>query len=314
MEIITSHLNSDFDSLASMVAAGKLYPKAKLVFPGSVEENLRYYLSQHPEIKYLKTRQVKPETVTRLIIVDAGPTGRFAGLSPILNNPDLIVHVYDHHPRQPAPIKPELEIIETVGATTSIMVKLLRERKIPISAREATLFALGIYEDTGFLTFKPTTETDLEAVTYLLGKGADLSIIPDFIKRELSGEQVALLNELLQSAQNFTVHDIQVTIATATSEKYVGDIAVLAHKLRDIENIDILFVLARMEGRIHIVARSRVREVNVGELTRMLGGGGHATAASATVRNLTLIQTKEKLLQMLDEEIPPKKTADQIMT
>lgn len=35
MEIITSHVNADFDSLAAMVAAKRLYPQAELVFPGS---------------------------------------------------------------------------------------------------------------------------------------------------------------------------------------------------------------------------------------------------------------------------------------
>jgi len=30
MEVITSHLNADFDSLAAMVAARKLYPDAVL--------------------------------------------------------------------------------------------------------------------------------------------------------------------------------------------------------------------------------------------------------------------------------------------
>jgi tRNA nucleotidyltransferase (CCA-adding enzyme) len=125
---------------------------------------------------------------------------------------------------------------------------------------------------------------------------------------------VALLNELFQSSQNFVIHGVQVTFATASSEKYIGDIAVLAHKLRDIENAEVLFVLVRLEGRVHLVARSRVPAVNVGALLRSFGGGGHASAASATVRDLTLIQLKERLLQLLGEEIPPLKLAGQIMT
>ena len=34
-EVITTHINADFDALASMIAAKKLYTKATLVFPGS---------------------------------------------------------------------------------------------------------------------------------------------------------------------------------------------------------------------------------------------------------------------------------------
>ena len=41
LQVITTHLNADFDGLASMLAAKKLYPEALLVFPGSQEQNLR---------------------------------------------------------------------------------------------------------------------------------------------------------------------------------------------------------------------------------------------------------------------------------
>ena len=42
-EVITTHTNADFDALASMLAAKKLYPNATLVFPGSQEKNLRNF-------------------------------------------------------------------------------------------------------------------------------------------------------------------------------------------------------------------------------------------------------------------------------
>jgi tRNA nucleotidyltransferase (CCA-adding enzyme) len=41
MDVITTHINADFDSMASMLAAKKLYPHAVLVFPGSQERSLR---------------------------------------------------------------------------------------------------------------------------------------------------------------------------------------------------------------------------------------------------------------------------------
>jgi nanoRNase/pAp phosphatase (c-di-AMP/oligoRNAs hydrolase) len=54
MEIITSHTNADFDALASMVAAKKLYPGARLVFPGSQEKSMRDFSSNPrsmPEVR-----------------------------------------------------------------------------------------------------------------------------------------------------------------------------------------------------------------------------------------------------------------------
>ena len=54
-----------------------------------------------------------------------------------------------------------------------------------------------------------------------------------------------------------------------------------------------------MAGRIYLIARSRIPDINVGTIARDLGGGGHATAASATVRDMTLIEAHEKLIQSL---------------
>jgi tRNA nucleotidyltransferase (CCA-adding enzyme) len=48
MDVITTHTNADFDALASMLAAKKLYPDATLVFSGSQERSLRDFLSTRP--------------------------------------------------------------------------------------------------------------------------------------------------------------------------------------------------------------------------------------------------------------------------
>ncbi len=48
MDVITTHINAEFDSFASMVAARRFYPEAVLVFPGAQERNLRLFLESHP--------------------------------------------------------------------------------------------------------------------------------------------------------------------------------------------------------------------------------------------------------------------------
>src|SRR5512135_3431843 len=47
MIVITTHTNADFDSLASMVAARRLYPEGVLVFPGASETLVRRYIESH---------------------------------------------------------------------------------------------------------------------------------------------------------------------------------------------------------------------------------------------------------------------------
>jgi tRNA nucleotidyltransferase (CCA-adding enzyme) len=316
MELITTHVAADFDALASMVAASKLYPQAKLVFPGSAERNVRELLNS-PAYSYLQFERLKSldlKKVERLILVDTKLAHRIGPLAELLQKSHLSVHIYDHHPTHPKDINGEVEVLGETGATTTILLETLREKKIPLTPSEATLLLLGIYEDTGFLTYSSTTPRDLGAASYLLSLGADLTAVSDNIHREMSADQVALLYELMNAAERYFINGVELVIATATVERYVGDLAVLTQRLRDIENINVLFVLVRMDNRIHAVGRSRSEAVDVADVLGEIGGGGHPTAASATIKDLTVIQAKEKLIKILKTKIHVVKTAKDVMT
>jgi len=316
MQVITSHINADFDTLASMLAAKKLYPDAILTFPGSLEENLRDFF-ERPQFHFLeieKIKNIKMDEIERLILVDIRQATRIGKFAEIINRPGLDIHIYDHHPKSPDDIHGSLEVTHAYGATTTILVHIIKEKGIELTPEEATVLMLGIYEDTGSLAFSSTTVKDYEAAAFLLSKGANLNMVSDMITKELTAEQVSLLNDLLQSATTYSVSGIDVVLVEASADKYMGDLAVLVHRLKDIENINCLFALISMEDRIHLIARSRLKEVNVGEITQILGGGGHPTAASATLKDITLIQAKERLIAVLKDKVTPKRFAREIMS
>ncbi len=173
--------------------------------------------------------------------------------------------------------------------------------------------AVGLYEDTGSFSFSSTTPEDLQTAAFLLERGANLNIISSLITRELTSDQISLLNELIQTATRHMVKGVEVVVAKASADKYVGDFALLVHKLKDMENINVLFALAQMEDRVYFVARSRIEEVNVGEIAAAFGGGGHATAAAATIRNLDLAQAEKKLLNYLERRVHPIHLARELM-
>jgi tRNA nucleotidyltransferase (CCA-adding enzyme) len=131
----------------------------------------------------------------------------------------------------------------------TLFTQLFRERGIEISGEEATIMSLGVFEDTGSFTFSNTTPEDFEAAAYLLRAGANLNTVSDMVTQELTAEQVNLLNELILSAKNYNFQGIEVCVTTASIDRYVGDFAVLVHKLRDIGNMDVVFALARMGPR-----------------------------------------------------------------
>ena len=316
LTVITTHINADFDAMASLLAAQKLYPDAVVVFPGSQEKNLRnffvesmVYLFNMTDIKDIDFSKVK-----RLVLVDTRQAKRIGKMAELLNKPDIEIHIYDHHPPAPNDIEGHHVVHECTGANVTLLVEKIREEGLSITADEATILGLGVYEDTGSFTFPSTTERDLETAAWLLSKGANLNIITNLITREITPEQVSLLNDLFQRAIRHHIHGIDVVVTSVSTRHYMPDFAFLVHKMMRMENIDAIFAIARMDNKIHIVARSRVSEVNAGLILSDFGGGGHAYAAAASVKEKTLAQTEHELVDTLYAQVQRRRKASDVMS
>ena len=315
MDLITTHINSDFDTIASMLAAHKLYPNAVCVLPGTPEESVRGFLLQSAfySLPIRKQQDIDLDQVTRLILVDVRNSARLGVFSSLVNKPGVEIHIYDHHPNDASDIRGDLEVVRNVGSTTTILVQILKERGIAISEDEATVMMLGLYEDTGSLIFQSTTADDYMAAAHLLSCGGRLADVGDILARDMTVEQVSLLYELIQGSKIYTIHGVELVIAEAQREEYVGDLALLTYKLRNMRAANVIFVLCQMGDQVVLVARSRKQEVDAGAVMREFGGGGHSYAASASMKNVTIFQVKERLLQTLAAKIIPSRVAADIM-
>ncbi|MCE5313242.1 MAG: CBS domain-containing protein [Nitrospiraceae bacterium] len=313
MDLITSHLNADFDALASVMAAKRLYPDASVVFPGSLEKKVRDFLDAFHPIDIKKLKDIKPEDVTRLIVVDVKHPDRIGQLKELLTKPGIAVHIYDHHPASGNDIRGEVEVYEEVGAASTILAEIIQERKIAITPIEATALCLGIYEETGSLIFKSTTPRDLMAAAFLMRRGADLNIVASFLKTTMSTEELALLNQIAQSMKEIVIHGVRIGLARGRTEEF-GDAAHLASRIMDMEDIDALVLMVASEDKIALVARSRVSELDTSRLLSVFGGGGHAYASSATVKEVPFEVIEEQISEQLRKIVRNIRTARDIMT
>mgnify|MGYP001819394430 FL=1 len=316
MSVITTHVNADFDALASMLAAQKLYPDALVVFPGSQEKNLKNFFIN--SMAYLfnmaDINDIDFSEVGQLILVDTRQRGRIGRLTDLLDKSDIEIHIYDHHPPTGNDIKGSLEVHGKTGANVTILTEIIKEKEIRISPDEATIMCLGLYEDTGSFTFSSTTERDFLAAAFLLSKGANLNVVSDLIARELSPEQVVLLNDMIQAITRYNISGIEIIVTSITLERYMPDFAFLVQKMVKMENIDAIFAVARMDNKIYVVARSRINEVDVGAILAEIGGGGHPYAAAASIKKETLAQTEAKLIQILYEKVKARRQAKDLMS
>ena len=82
--VISAHVNADFDALAAMIAASKLYPGATLIFPGSQEKNIRNFFIQSATylFNFKNFKDIDVESVARLVLVDTRQRSRLAHIEP----------------------------------------------------------------------------------------------------------------------------------------------------------------------------------------------------------------------------------------
>lgn len=314
--IITSHVNSDFDAIGAMLAAQKLYPESVILFPGSQEKNLRDFFIH--SMGYL-FNMANPATIDfsgtqRLVIVDTRQRSRLSGVETLLEKPDLMIDIYDHHPSFPDEIKGTYNLSKPYGSTTTIMCELLREKKISINSDEATVMALGIYEDTGNFTYTSTTRADFEQAGFLISCGACLSTISSLVVKEMKTEQVTWLNELINEMTTIAVNGIQVHLSAIAASHYIPDLASIVQKIVRMENLDCFFAIVLMGSKVYVIARNRLHEMDVGKILGSLGGGGHSYAASAKVENQTLPQVEIRLTKLIEQQIRHVRVAKKLMS
>jgi tRNA nucleotidyltransferase (CCA-adding enzyme) len=314
MQIITTHLNADFDCIASMMAAKKIYPEAFLVLPGSSESKVNEFLQQEKfPLEFKRVKDIQMDKVTLLVLVDTHDPKRIGVFSPLMTHPNVKVHIYDHH-KNPVPEgSVEKMVVENRGACTSIFSEIFEKNNISLTVEESTLMALGIYQDTHSLTSTSTTPEDLVAVSNLLRRGANLDQVSRYMSQKLNIEQLGVFNELVANLDRQLINGVELTIATASVEDYVGDLAYVASRILELENLNALFVIVRMDKRIYLIARSRGHEVDVSRVAEVFEGGGHRNAASASIKDMTLVQAREKILTTLFEIVQPANRIKDVM-
>lgn len=306
-EVIITHAGADFDGLASMLCARWLYPNAVPLLSGAPEPSVRHFLETcGAPLAVEQARHVERMPLTRVVVVDAQVPSRLGAFRDVVADPRVEVHVFDHHPATAEGIRGDLHCVERVGATTSLLVNRLMARSAGppvLSALEATLYALGIYEETGNLTFPETTPHDARAVAWLLEQGASLSLVTDYTQTALRDEQHALLAEMLSRLESRTVRGMRVLVASAEADHYVGEAAVVAHRIMDLERPDALFCVTRMADRVYLVGRSRESGPDVSVVAARFGGGGHARAASASMSACPPSSPEGRPLDHIVEEV-----------
>lgn len=305
MHIVTSHKNTDFDALASIIATTILYPEAIGVVPKHVNANVGKFLSTHKTaFNIILPNELEYEKVTKLTVVDTDQWRRLDRMEKLRDREDLEIDLWDHH-MHGGDIVATWSCKEHIGATVTLLIREMKVRGIKLNPLDSTVLLLGLYEDTGHLTFRSTTPEDAYAAAYLLENGADLNIAASFLNPPYEEVQKDILFEMMRESKKFVVNNHSIGMNVIKLDRKVTNLASIVNMYRKIINVDAVFIIfISDEKRSTVIGRSGIDMIDIGAIMKTLGGGGHPGAGSATVKTskFTTDTLQEELLRLLDEQ------------
>ncbi|MDX2448258.1 MAG: CBS domain-containing protein [Desulfobacterales bacterium] len=316
MKIITTHRNADFDALASVIAVKIIFPDAIPVLPKQVNPNVKAFLSIHKDVfKTYTFQEVDLDLVDHLVVVDTNKWERLEGVASLKLKKDLDIQLWDHHPIH-GNIRTSWMVSEVVGATITLLLRRIKEERHMLSPIQATLFLLGLYEDTGNLTFPSTTAEDAYAAAYLLERKADLAVAASFLRPAYGEKQKEILFSMLQNAERLRVKGHIVSISHIEIGGHVDSLAVVMRMYREILNVDAAVGIFsnNQKSTCMVIGRSQADEIDIGLVMQGLGGGGHPGAGSAMLKNSHPEVVREKILTLIQGNQPASVQISDIMS
>jgi len=300
MIIATTHKNTDFDGLASIIAATLLYPGCIGVVPKMTNKNVRQFLSTHKTaFNLILPHEIPHDDVKKLVVVDTDQWQRLDRMEKLKGRQDLEIDLWDHHMTGTGNIVPNWSCKEQIGSTVTLFVREMQKQQMKLKPLDSTVMLIGLYEDTGHLSYPSTTADDARAAAYLLDNRADLNVAAFFLNPPYEENQKEILFKMMKETEKFTINGNSIGFNTITLDKQVPNLAAIVNMYRKIVNVDALFVIFTSDSRNTIIGRSGSEHIHIGHAMAAFGGGGHAGAGSATVKT---------------SEMPPQQIKERIVT
>ena len=317
MKIIVGHTNMDLDCIGSIVLAKYLYPDhvpvmSRLIHPAA--KNLVNLYQYHLDFKPVD--ELKGENVERVVIVDTRSYSRVKEYFEVIGRDGKEIVIYDHHAADSCDFEgAEVHEGDYGSNTTMIGLELIKNR-MSISPKDATIALTGIYADTGNFTHDNVREDDFRVSSYLLKHYADIKLVNNFLKSLKEDYQVSLFHDIMNTLVWQDINGHQIVFSYYSMEKQAAGLAAVVEEIFNIEKPDAIFGVFHFEKNDNtvIIGRSGKNVIDLIEILKPFGGGGHAKAASALIKQGEGREVFRNLLDTLSRQLQHAITAEDMMT
>ena len=318
MVVVVPHENTDLDALASAIGLSYLIKDSFLYIPKRKEKEVAEFLKSYKKdlpLNFLEEKDLEELAyIQKLIIADTSDLERIPEeILKKINKEKTLIYIFDHHKDEKGYEKYKKEgykiyvkKVET-GSCSSIVAHLY-ERKKNFSPPKIILntLLLGVYSDTGSFRYSGTSSYDFEAASILMKLGADINFIQKCLSylEKITKEDLDFITLFKDNLNILDIKGKKIGIINLPNlQKTTGELATKLSKFFEIEtDLDAVFLLTNIDKKRNvIIARSRDEEIDVGYILRKkpLEGGGHSSAASATVTDIAISELETVLREIL---------------
>lgn len=278
--LIGTHLNPDGDAIGSALALSLFLDQIGVPNEVLCHHEPPFNLQFLPDVGRVRQAPESPNHEVG-VIVDLESLDRLGSAGVYFERCEKLV-VIDHHVPHEAP--GDLRIIDqTAPATAVVLFRLLVDLNAQITPEIATCLLTGIVTDTGSFRFPNTTPESLVIAARLLECGGDLDRVSEEVFHRKPLSSIRLLGTMLERMQ--IESDGEMAWSTLPFSEFRGagatdeDTEGFVNELLAIRNVRVAALFREpKEGKIRVSVRS-TGDVDVAQVARQFGGGGHRNAA-----------------------------------
>jgi phosphoesterase RecJ-like protein len=271
--LIASHIEPDIDCLASQLG---LYYILKDKF-----KNKKFYLYNKDfksleilkDFKLIKNKLpkkfdlvigIEPSSIERLGICKA----------------DSKIYIIDHHKYLDKDYKENLYIDENSESCAEIVYEIAKILKYKIDKKFRKIILIGILGDSGWIRYTKNKKT-LKLISKLYDEKISLRNLYKSIFG-LSLKEFHLLNEILESGEFFKKEKIFIGYIESEKIKDNETLRKIIYLLTMVKEASTFVLIEKRKNELYVHLRSD--EINVGEIAKKFGGGGHKFSSGFKIK------------------------------
>ncbi len=296
--LVCAHIDPDGDAVGSMLALGTVLEKQGLAVTYYCEDPVPKIYRFLPGADRIKRELLLGQHFDLGFVVDSSDISRVGSKIDLRQSAKTMVNL-DHHPDNTN--FADLNCVRSVSSAAELIFELAKYLKVKIDKRIADCLYAAIITDTGNFRYENTNVKTFLIAAELLKAGVNTHDITTRIYDTKSIPSVKIAGRILAHIQFSPDHKVSWAVVTEQMMEETGargeDLIGVVDRIRSVEGVEVAVFFREEKGKVKVNFRSK-EKINVSEIARRFGGGGHIKAAGAIIEGKLEVVTAKVIAEV----------------